>query len=178
LPLIRGPPIPHLFMRISRAGAYYEGGRVVLIARPIANAIAHVSTWKRVGYGTYEWQARIVNPGAEKNLYVGFGERASAFWTDAIFVFDRFGTYYFTTYKDGVGTQTTLTGQDWTVERTFKVEWSPGSAKLYVDGTLLATHTTNVPDVKMVRFIEIGHTATAPANLSQIYARGFGEEGI
>lgn len=74
--------------------------------------------------------------------------------------------------KDGTATQVFPAGQDWTTERTFKILWaSASSCKFYVDGTEVASITTNIP-VKALPFTyAIGNGATAPASARDLYFR-------
>jgi len=52
----------------------------------------------------------------------------------------------FETVSGGVATRTDLSAAvDWTVEHKFKIEWRSGVARLYENGTLRATHTSNIP---------------------------------
>jgi len=78
------------------------------------------------------------------------------------------------TVAGGVETRTLLTGQDWTVEREFSLKYTPGSeVKFYVDGTLVATHTTNVSAEDRPRhiFCEIGHRSPPYTTDSKLYVK-------
>ncbi len=127
-------------------------------------------------YGTYEWKARIVNPTANRKLYVGLSEKApGCYEAGLIFMQCNAGTYQTESRHEGTSTLTNLTGQDWTVERTFKVAFSSTSIQYYVDGALVATHTTNIPlptNLHII-FIEAWQLATADATDGEVYAKGW-----
>ena len=73
------------------------------------------------------------------------------------------------TYWNGSGTTVTLSGQDWTTEREFKIVWDSSKVDFYVGGVLVSSHTTDVPQDPMTRFIEINNSeSNAPANPGRI----------
>jgi len=117
-----------------------------------------------------------VNPEGYKVLFVGFGEEGPAYGDTGIFLKHDGANQIFETRKGGSVTATNINTPAWTTERLFTVEWTPTSVKVYVDGALVATHTTNIPNVKLVRFTEIWHDPVmTPTTRSFIYARDFGE---
>jgi len=74
----------------------------------------------------------------------------------------------------GSETSTFPTGRVWTTEHTFKIEWKSTSIKFYEDGTLLATHTTNIPTIDLRPYIEAyTGTVAAPTTPPKVSARNF-----
>lgn len=68
----------------------------------------------------------------------------------------------------GTVTKTTVSTRDWTVEHTMKIDWQSGQVDFYEDGTLLASHTTNVPSVPLTPKIQsTTHNTTAPASATR-----------
>ena len=154
---------------------FFDGEWIVCAVRQdLAEEACEFSFWETIGYGTYEWKAKLENPVAKTDIFLGFVEEYAGQYTDSIFLECLDGTYYFRTRKAGALTSTALAGQDWTSERTFKVIWSATSAELFVDDVSKATHNTNVPTVNGVFFIEAYHyDAVAPASGAKAYFKDF-----
>jgi len=127
-------------------------------------------------YGTYEWVARIVNPTANRYLYVGLSEKAATIYrAGEIFALNELGSYKLKNRVKAAVTSTTLVGQDWTTERKFKIVFSSAAVELYVDGSLVAKHTTNIPSPSNLHiiFIEAWQGATADTTDGEVYAKGW-----
>lgn len=98
---------------------------------------------------TLELCANIKAPTNDKNIYFFFYEPQKA---DRNFFqgFYTTNTQYITETGDGTGffEQNILTGQDWTAEHKFKIEHKKDKSycKFYIDGVLVATHTTRIAD--------------------------------
>ena len=77
-----------------------------------------------------------------------FGDYDRETADDACFTIDDTGAIYGHTANAGVGhTNTQITGLTLTDWNTYRIEFDPGvDVKFYVNGTLEATHTTNLPD--------------------------------
>jgi len=151
------------------------------IPQTVSDGKIQVVHWTRIqGNGVFSWKARIVNPGSAKTFFLGFAEYLPAQSAKGgIFVKVEGTVYKFETIRAG-GTlkATELSGQDWTIERTFTIARTQGSCALFVDGALVATHhADDIPDNDLIRIFEILHTG-AVANLSEIYCKDFGESEI
>lgn len=170
-PLMVTPCIP-LFVTGRSGCAVLRDGYLMLILRDSRTGdVATANAWfpEAVGpYGTWQWIGRITTPAASRLQFVGFGEESPVQYKDSIQIHHNGVNYYLDTYKNNVLTSTILAGQDWTVDRTFKLEWALNFARLSVDGVVVATHITNVPDVPLVIFMEIMHNA---AQASHTYVR-------
>lgn len=114
-------------------------------------------------FGTYQCKGYIQSPGANRGMHV-FGFEYHHGWAgEGLINFQNTAGTYSVVNKTAAGTtQTNLGGEDWTSEKTFKIEWATGSIKFYVDGALKATHTTYVPQVSMCLYIETYTYATPP----------------
>lgn len=123
------------------------------------------------GPGTYEWRVKIENPAPNKTFWVGFGELFAGNSYDSIMIYRIGAVTTFETKVTGSSTATDISASiDLTSSTTLKLVWVSGtSAALYVDGGLVATHTTNIPAVLLHTFIEIMHSATQSTH-SYIYA--------
>jgi len=132
---------------------------------------------QQFGFGTYQWKGKISNDSNANLMYfVGGLEWHHGRMGDGIICFYFNGTHYkiVNTYNM-LDTETVLTGQDWKIERTFKIEWSSTQVKFYIDGTLKATHSTNIPQYPMCFFAESFTGGTPPAYESFLKIRYFEE---
>jgi len=175
--LLAGPSttktIPEFKVRVKEdaGGAILRDGYLVSFVRGnVADSAGQVFFPEAFSYGTYQWVAKIENPGTGRDLYVGFAEEAPSQYKDSIFLYNRDGGYRAETFKAGTSTLTTLT-EDWTVDRTFKVVWSSTKVEFYRDGVLIATHTTNIPTVKCIAFMEAFNGPTPPATHGYSYGK-------
>lgn len=111
-------------------------------------------------FGTYKCRGKIYLGGTPNVLYVMGFERHHGFCEEGIIGFYRGANYYnVITAWDGSYTITSLSGQDWTVEREFKIVWTSTQVDFYVDGALVASHTTDIPQGHLSWMIE---SATPP----------------
>jgi len=125
-------------------------------------------------YGTYQCKGKIDNtPAGVIQIVFGF-ENLHGWSSEGIMDFYFGGSVYtMRTSWAGSETTTTLAGQDWTSERTFKFIWTSTSVKGYVNGALVATHTTDISQSAMNLFCELSTTGSPPA--VQTYVRTFKE---
>lgn len=150
--------------------SYFADGYYTSRASSAAPGNSYGSLWT-IGalfdFGTYQCKAYISAPGANRGMHV-FGFEYHHGWAgEGLIWFQNTAGVY------GVGTRTqvdgtypytitTLGGEDWTTEKTFKIEWTSGSVKFYVDGVLKATHTTYIHQTPMCLYIETFTLATPP----------------
>jgi hypothetical protein len=123
-------------------------------------------TQRQFPVGNYQWRGKIEGPENYVLLYCGGFEYEHGWGDRGIIGFyndESWGGYCTITGAGGDVTRTVLSGQDWTVERVFKVEWSSAQVKFYVDGELVSTHTTNIPNVPMMFFNEVTVFPGAPS---------------
>jgi len=138
---------------------YYDGANIVCHMKVATDRFSKFTTYKRYPvYGTYRWRGRISGLHLESWKYPGSFE---ALPFDGSYIqFLARDTYRFGTHDDVASEWTDLTGQDWTVEREFKVVWDATKVEAYIDGALVATHTTRVPPDPQMFFAETTQTAT------------------
>jgi len=168
--IIARPSIP-MWETKDVSGVVYKDGYLTIINADFKTPEGSEAYFpETVGYGTYEWKAKLTTPVANRNQYVGFGEEAPTQYKDSIFVMHNGVQYQLQTYAAGVATTTALAGEDWTSEKTFKIEWALNLARLSVDGVVKATHNINVPTKRMIPFIEVAHAA-AVATHTYVYGK-------
>lgn len=108
-------------------------------------------------YGTYQWQGKVSIEPTDWDVYLGLGEQYPKGFTESIFLWwdGSDSKWYFETYAASSSTKTDVTSAaTYTDANTFKVEWSAGLAKLYVNTVLKATHNTDVPTARLIGFSE------------------------
>lgn len=129
-----------------------------------------------LSYGTYQWKGYI-NAIANITYFVGLLERHAGQSNEgAILAYYASGNYYFKNSEGGSEQVTTLSGQDWTTLKTFKVVWSATDVYFYVDDVEVAHHTTNIPISPMsLLFGEFAGGAVAPASNCHMYLKDFRE---
>jgi len=161
--------------RMDQKGlVYYDDPYLVIRVMTDPN---HYISWlaygKTFGYGSYEWKGKVANAVNYTTLFLGLFEHRHGWANEgAIFLKCADGTWSFQTYKtDGTQESTTITGVDFTIERTFRVEWVASSVKLYIDDVLKATHSTAVPQVEMQLFSEVITGASAPSAEPTVFFR-------
>lgn len=140
----------------------YYFGRI----SPSAGANMYVSMWtigEKFGFGTYQWKHLLVNIGANRSQLVGFEWRHG--WANLGLISAEcvYGTYQLRTCTGGNSTTIPLTAQDWTVEKIMKIVWDSTFVQLYIDGGLVGTSNTNIPQTTMDAFLEPYTGAEAPA---------------
>ncbi|UCE43724.1 MAG: hypothetical protein JSV57_05065 [Candidatus Bathyarchaeota archaeon] len=165
-----------LAFRLERTGLiYYDDPYIICrVMNTSTNVYASWLGWGRLyGFGVYEWKGKIENPGANRVIIPGGFERHHGWALEGtIHPYNTGGIYKFRTCReDGVMEQTNLTGQDWTVETTFKIEWTSNHVRFFVDGTLEATHTLAVPQSQMQLFAEAGVAGSLPTKEPICYFR-------
>jgi len=143
------------------------------------NALYSISsillTKPQYGFGTYRCYGKILLNGTPSVLYVMGFERHHGFFEEGIIGFFRGTNYYnVVTAWDGTYTITSLTGQDWTIEREFKIVWTSTQVDFYVDGSLVASHTTDIPQSELSWFIESSTPTTElPGGEIGVWQRNF-----
>jgi len=147
-------------------------GKVLVAAPPLGHQHCSWVTLADYAFGTYEWKGKILGCDHGEEYPGGF-EHHHGWPLEGLITFIYVeGVYKSWTSWAGTQTLTTLAGQDWTVERTFKVVWAADSVKFYVDGVLVATHTTNVPQEAMNFFSEaVAYRGTATLEAAAYFRR-------
>jgi len=142
---------------------YYEDPYIVI---RMHNTASKVASWlafgKTFSFGTYEWKGRMVEPVTDATIYLGILEKRHGWADEGLIALLHDGSdhkYYFKTsneVKGGAGSESTeIIGIDFTVEKTFKIEWTSTFVKFYIDDVLKATHNTKVPQDPMQIFSEV-----------------------
>jgi len=127
----------------------------VLAGAATTTVVAYVRSVQTFLYETLEFSGLLEESGAATglvhNCLPSFSSGTDPIAdSDVVLVGQDSERELFRTTSAGVATSTLLDAtEDWTVERAFRVEWEPGSARLYRDGVLIATHTANVPSVAL-----------------------------
>ncbi|MEM2849043.1 MAG: hypothetical protein QXI36_02065 [Candidatus Bathyarchaeia archaeon] len=134
------------------AGGYY--------VEPREDTYEHCSwiTLKEYGYGTYQWIAKVGGTTWGEEYACGF-EHHHGFPLEGLITFLRLydaGGLKHRCWTSWNGNQQTtdLTEENWTTERTFKIEWTSTYVKFYINNVLKATHSTVVPQDSMGFFSE------------------------
>jgi len=158
--------IPYVARMDEYALCYIKDGYFICRCRAnLTDGLNHYSSWlivgKLYGYGTYEWIGKIKNPGSQRRMYLGF-EKTHGWGDEGLAVFANvLGTYKTITYDDNGNEETqTLSGQDWTSDTIFKIEWTATYVKFYIDDILKTTHSTRVPTGPAHFLLEIGANHT------------------
>lgn len=157
--IIDRPCIPQFETRGSISAVIFKNGYLTIAMRDDATETGEVMIMGTIGYGTYQWKGKA--EGAESGMWIflGFAEEFPIQWKDSIFLWWNGSSWIFQTNKAGSQTNTTISGIDFTVEHTFKVVWSSTDVYLYIDEAEVAHHTTNIPTVRMVPFLEISRSS-------------------
>ena len=108
-------------------------------------------------YGTglcLEWQSTVQLGNAILNGYETMGFHDNGAPNNLVVTGWRSTAYQHLTMSGGVGTTQALGGSpDWTsAEVEVKITWSAGNSRVYTDGTLNGTITTNVPTVRLYTY--------------------------
>jgi hypothetical protein len=148
---------------VSRKGVYYDPPNIVLgsasgVTGPEARCIQTLRRWTRPA--SVKCRGRINLASAEAAQWV-LGMEPEGGGTDFLgnqgwaFLCNLSNGTYSARSNDGVATESTsLAGQDWTTEREFKIDWTATYVRFYVDGALVAEHTTRIPNVPMFVYVE------------------------
>lgn len=117
-----------------------------------------------IGYGVYEWKGKITGASAGSNRYVGWGFHQ--YYREHIggmeVYYDGILNKWYLWSSDGVQEANVITGIDWTVEHTFRLDWTAQSVKLYIDDVLKATNSMHPPSAtRLFPFQEIINTDAA-----------------
>jgi len=121
-------------------------------------------------YKTYEWKAKTFQPHANTYMYMGLYGGGNG-WID----FRDIGTSVrCSSSLNGVtSTSTTITGVNatWNVNtpKIFKIVWEAGRIRFYVNGNLVATHSTDIPSRALMFFIKVENQAVgSPSGIDYI----------
>ena len=129
-------------------------GKVLVAAPPLGHQHCSWATHEQFGYGAYEWKGKILGCDHGEEYPGGF-ENHHGFPLEGLITFLYLdGVYKSWTSWAGSQTFTTLAGEDWTTEKTFKIVWDSTHVYFYVNNVLKATHTTNIPQDTMGFFFE------------------------
>ena len=131
---------------------------------------AEIRSKQLFGYGTYAWVARAASTSATPH---GSGSAASGSVTDVFnFINDSesetdfeyqgqtpstLEMTNFATVSKSQSTSTTVPGADSNFHE-YKFVWSRGRIEFYVDGTLVSTHTENIPSAPAAAMINLWGT--------------------
>lgn len=177
LRLTKAIPIGYVTRMDTEGLIYYEEPYYICRLHATPGHYVSMVGMYSFGYGTYQWKAKIANPGVNSLCAVGCFERHHG-WADEglISLSSNQGTYLLKTSEQGLTTpteQTDLGAEDWTTEKTFKIIWSASSVAAYVDDVLKATHTRAVPAEPLGNlFFEVGTPgSTPPAGEPTVYFR-------
>ena len=148
----------------------------LLPSTPNDNYGSLLMTEPKLGYGTYEWKATCTGIGTANVGFIFGFELHHGRAGDGLIVFYWDGAIYKTQTKSAdVETAHTLSGQDWSIERTFKFAWDATGVTFYIDGAQVGDkHTTNFPTSSNSFFLEIYTSGgAAPATVHFLKARDF-----
>jgi len=121
----------------TKVGGYYPAIRTVVAYQG-----------GREGFGFLDVACAMKAPN-DKGIYFFFYEPQKADFANYQGMDTADGTTYVCRSKSGaVETKTTLTGQNWTVERRFRIIHQKDRSKceFYIENALMVTHTTNISD--------------------------------
>lgn len=117
------------------------------------------------GPGTYQWTGKMTyQPGtdAANQMWQGFQFHQGVANDGLIGFQHQNGVAFASVYSGGTngvggaGSSVSLGAQDWSSDTVFKIVWvSSASVAFYINGSLVATITTNVPSQPMMFFTEI-----------------------
>ena len=163
-------------MMVSAFVCYENPYFIAYIASGVTDQWSSLLTARQFPVGNYEWYGKMT-PQTNSYAFAGF-EFHHGYTVDGVVMFFTDGTAY--KVRTGTGgsfgtgganTDTTLSGQDWTTEKLFKIEWTSAQVKFYVAGSLVATHTTNIPNLAMPFFLEAGVAGTASGGVARSYVK-------
>jgi len=146
------------------ARCWYENGYyVVRVIKASGSVIELFTLRRRFGPGKYEAYGKAPASAFDgyNTLYL-FGFERHPGWADEGIIYFKYGggSYNVKTAWDGNSTLTDIGTQDWTVDRKFTIDWTLSKVDFYIDDSLIASHTTNIPQGPMALFIE----AMSPTN--------------
>jgi len=115
-----------------------------------------------IGYGVYEWKGKISGASAGAKRYVGWGFHQ--YYREYIggmeVYYDGIQDKWYLWSSDGFQEANEIKGIDWTVEHTFRLDWTASSVKLYIDDVLKATNSVHPPSAtRLFPFQEIINTS-------------------
>ena len=153
--------LPLAFRVNSQGLIYYDPPYIVI---RVHNESDQWISWLAFGeifdFGIYEWKAKCENNVSNTHIYLGIFEHHHGWCNEGIITirFDGVATRWqlYTSSELGETEATTINDVNFSVENTFKIDWTPSHVSFYVNGTLKATHTTAVPQEAMQLFAEVG----------------------
>lgn len=114
-------------------------------------------------YGIYEWKYYHTGNETSKIFATGLAWTGMCTVQGAYFQQNADGTLITDTALDTNIEQQSVSNTEWNpnVESTLKIEWSATYVKFYINGILINTHVTRVPNEPMQFLFEIDHNAHA-----------------
>ena len=166
-----------LAFRVNAEGLiYYDEPYLVIRVHNRSNQwISWLAFGEVFDFGVYEWRAKCENNVSGAIIYLGILEHHHGWCNEGIIVvkFDESLTWQFYTSDETGNTESTVIDDvDFTVENTFKIDWTPSSVSLYINDALKATHTSAVPQESMQLFAEVGTGSSAPCCEPKCFFRG------
>lgn len=156
-----------LAFRVNAQGLIYYDPPYLVIR--VHNESDQWISWLAFGevfdFGIYEWKAKCENNVSNTYIYLGIFERHHGWCNEGIITvrFDDATKWQFYTSNEAGETEvTTINDVDFTLENTFRIDWTSSYVSLYVNGVLKATHTAAVPHEAMQLFAEVGTGSSPP----------------
>ena len=157
---------PYVNQRSRRGRCDLVGDEIYVRCLKYANEFSRITSERLFPpYKVYTWQAKTFHPQTNTYMYMGLYGGANG-WIDFRCI-DT--TIRCSSSNNGSGsTNTTITGVNatWNVNapKVFKIDWEAGRIRFYVDGNLVATHSTNIPSSAMPFFVKVENQSTDPAH--------------
>ena len=166
-----------LAFRVNSEGVIYYDHPYLVIR--VHNKSDQWISWLAFGelfdFGVYEWKAKCENDVSRTYIYLGILEHHHGWSDEGIIVVkfdDSMRWQFYTSDETGNTEATVIDDVDFTVENTFKIDWTSSYISLYINGTLKATHTDAVPQEAMQLFAEVGTGSSAPSCEPKCFFRG------
>gem|GEM_PF-2175500 len=168
--------LPLAFRVNSQGLIYYDPPYIVI---RVHNESDQWISWLAFGeifdFGIYEWKAKCENDVNNTHIYLGIFEHHHG-WCDEGIITIRFDGaamkwQFYTSNEVGETEATTTNDVNFSVENTFKIDWTPSHVSFYANGTLKATHTTAVPQEAMQLFAEVGTGPSPPSSEPKCFFR-------
>ncbi|UCG44865.1 MAG: glycoside hydrolase family 16 protein [Candidatus Bathyarchaeota archaeon] len=168
--------LPLAFRINSQGLIYYDSPYIVIRVHNVSDQwISWVAFGKAFDFGVYEWKAKCENNVSNSHIYLGIFEHHHG-WCDEGIITIRFDGdvmkwYFFTSNGVGETEATVIDDVVFSVENTFRIDWTPSYVTFYVNGSLKATHTMAVPQEPMQLFAEVGTGPSPPTHEPKCFFR-------